>query len=77
MERFFERKIKAVVVEDYDATQRSNKWNKIKDTRYQGSQTETARKEFNRFDKWNDGKYFLQMKPLKVIAAIDGEVQPK
>ena len=36
----FERESDAVVVEDYCATQISNKWSNIKDTRDDGSQTE-------------------------------------
>ena len=36
-----------------------------------------TRKLFDTFDRWNDGKYFPQMKPFKVLDAIDGECQMK
>ena len=71
MARFFEYKSEAVVVEYHGVTQRSNKWSKNKDNRDEGSQTDMTCKEFDRFERWNDGKYFPQMKPLKVLAAID------
>ena len=77
MARFFERNIEAVVVEYYGATQRSNKWSNIKDTRYKGSQKEMSGKEFDRFELCNDGKYLSQMKPLKVFGEIDVEGQLK
>ena len=40
MARLFERNSEEMVVEYYGATQRSNKWSNIKDTRYEGSQIE-------------------------------------
>ena len=39
MARLVERKSDAVVVEDYGATQISNKWINIRDTRDKGSKT--------------------------------------
>ena len=51
MARFFERKSEAAVVEDYGATQISNKWRNINYTRDKGSQTEMSCKEFDRFER--------------------------
>ena len=42
MASFFELKSEGVVVDNYGAAQRRNKWSKIKDTRYKVSQTEMA-----------------------------------
>ena len=36
-----------------------------------------TRKLFDTFDRWNDGKYFPQMKPLKVLVSIYDEGQLK
>ena len=53
--RFFECKSEAVVVEYYGTTQRRNKWINVKDTRYKVSQTDMTLKEFDMFERLNDG----------------------
>ena len=73
MDLLFERKSETVVLEDYGATKRSKKWRKIKDTRGKGSQKEMTHRGFDIFEQCNDGKYLSQMKPLKVLGAIDYE----
>ena len=57
--------------------QRSNKSSKINDTMDEVSESDMAHKEFDSFEKWNDGTYFPQKKPLKVLGAIDDESHPK
>ena len=76
IERFFENKSEVVVVEDYGEKQ-IKKWSNTKDTIDEGSQIEMACKEFDRFELWNDGKYFPQMNTLKLLGAIDDEVHMK
>ena len=57
--------------------QRSNNWSNINNTRDEVSQSDISHKEFDIFEQWNDGTYFPQMNPLKVLGAIHDESHQK
>jgi hypothetical protein len=77
MTRYHERKSETVTVVNDETLGKSNKWSKHHSQKSDDAPRNRAEAEFDLFEKYNDAQYLPDMKPLKVLGAIDEDGNPQ